>query len=139
MSVAQWSEDPDVRARGLDATAIENRKREDWTDHDALTIAKNRRRSARARMQSIDDGVAFADDEVAVAFVNQHPDGATLEEVGNAFGLTRERVRQIEAVALRKLLEALGPEGVREFVVRRRRHQEREASKSDGETTGGGE
>jgi DNA-directed RNA polymerase sigma subunit (sigma70/sigma32) len=27
----------------------------------------------------------------------------TLEETGNVFGVTRERIRQIEAVALRKL------------------------------------
>jgi RNA polymerase primary sigma factor len=30
-------------------------------------------------------------------------DGLTLEEIGQEYGVTRERIRQIEAVALRKL------------------------------------
>lgn len=36
-------------------------------------------------------------------FVATHPGGALLEEVGDALGITRERVRQIEQAALRKL------------------------------------
>lgn len=43
-----------------------------------------------------------------LAFVDEHPEGATLEAVGAVWGVTRERVRQIEAKALRKL--ALLPE-----------------------------
>jgi hypothetical protein len=47
----------------------------------------------------------------AQAFVDVHPDGATLELVGEVLGITRERVRQIEEVALRKLRR--GSEGRR--------------------------
>lgn len=35
--------------------------------------------------------------------LNDRGDGATLEEIGQLFGLTRERIRQIEAKALRRL------------------------------------
>ena len=44
----------------------------------------------------------WEDDPGAQAFFAQHPGGATLEEVAAALGVTRERVRQIEEVALRK-------------------------------------
>jgi RNA polymerase primary sigma factor len=36
----------------------------------------------------------------------------TLEEVGQKFGLTRERIRQIEATGLRKLRALLGARGI---------------------------
>ena len=36
-------------------------------------------------------------------FVLGASEGKTLEEVGQAFGLTRERIRQVEANVLRKL------------------------------------
>ncbi len=38
-------------------------------------------------------------------------DVSTLEEVGNSIGVTRERVRQIQIEALRKLREILEKEG----------------------------
>lgn len=42
-------------------------------------------------------------DPWAQGWVDAHAHGATLEEVGRALGLTRERVRQVEEVAFRKL------------------------------------
>jgi hypothetical protein len=43
----------------------------------------------------------------AQRIVAENPGGMTLEEVGQHLDLTRERVRQIEAVALQKLRDGL--------------------------------
>lgn len=48
------------------------------------------------------DLLEWEDDPGAQAFLAQHPGGATLEEVAAALGVTRERVRQIEEIAMRK-------------------------------------
>ena len=46
-------------------------------------------------------------------------ESATLEEVGNAIGLTRERVRQIQVEALRRLREILERQGLTgDFLLR---------------------
>lgn len=39
----------------------------------------------------------------ALAFVEEHPDGATLEKVSEGYRVTRERIRQIEYRALTRL------------------------------------
>jgi len=44
------------------------------------------------------------------------PRAHTLEEVGSAFGVTRERIRQIEARTLEKLSQRARPGGLRSFI-----------------------
>jgi hypothetical protein len=60
----------------------------------------------------IDSVTRFADDPEAISFVATHPGGGTLEEVGEMFDLTRERIRQIEERALAKLVDRLRLAGV---------------------------
>jgi hypothetical protein len=52
------------------------------------------------------DVLPWEDDEWAQDFVARHPGGATLAEVGDALGLVRERVRQVEETAMIKLRRA---------------------------------
>lgn len=49
------------------------------------------------------DALEFEDDDWARSFVKRHPDGATLDQVGEVLGMCRERVRQVEEQILRKL------------------------------------
>lgn len=42
--------------------------------------------------------------------VRRNPEGMTLEQIGALMNITRERVRQIEATALRKLIHCTGAE-----------------------------
>ncbi len=65
----------------------------------------------RSTVVHIDRVTRFEKDARCVRFVEEHPDGATFEEVGQELGCTRERVRQLEATALRKLLETLTAAG----------------------------
>lgn len=54
----------------------------------------------------------YEEDFVAQVFVTMYPNGATLESVGAVFGVTRERIRQIEAKAIRKLKHTCDAEGI---------------------------
>lgn len=50
----------------------------------------------------------WEDHEEAQALVRENPGGMTLEDIGKAMGITRERVRQIESQALEKLQKGSG-------------------------------
>lgn len=61
----------------------------------------------------IDNETRYEDDFVCRVFVHMYPKGQTLAMVGEMLSLSRERVRQIEERALRKLranVAALGLE-----------------------------
>jgi hypothetical protein len=61
---------------------------------------------------AIRPSVPYHHDLAAQRFVADHPDGGTLEECGQAFGVTRERVRQIETKALVALRHACRRAGI---------------------------
>jgi DNA-directed RNA polymerase sigma subunit (sigma70/sigma32) len=42
-------------------------------------------------------------DALVVAFIRSHPSGGTLEDIAAVMGVTRERVHQIEEVAMEKV------------------------------------
>ncbi len=54
----------------------------------------------------IDKETRYEDDYVCRVFVSMYPKGQTLAVIGGMLGLSRERVRQIEERALRKLRAA---------------------------------
>lgn len=58
---------------------------------------------ARARGATVHPTMPFAEDQAAQDFVAAHPGGATLEVCGDALGITRERLRQIETKAIKSL------------------------------------
>lgn len=60
------------------------------------------------RYNFIDDGVSSPIENCVLRVAHQHE--YTLEEIGARFGVTRERIRQIEAKALRKMARGFGVE-----------------------------
>lgn len=58
---------------------------------------------ARERTARTNDAVRFEDDRVCRDLVAANPDGMNLAEIGEALGVTRERARQVEAIALQKV------------------------------------
>lgn len=60
-----------------------------------------------AEVEAITDQVAEAvvsmGESCGLDVIEREPDGATLEAVGQAFGVTRERIRQIETKTVRTL------------------------------------
>jgi len=69
----------------------------------------------------------WEDDPRAQYVVAHHPDGITLDEVGLLLGVTRERVRQIEESALRKLKNQHGSREVVAFLLEQSKERESRA------------
>lgn len=61
---------------------------------------------AARRARTLEDALRALPESCALDVAAAHPDGAALETIGEVLGVTRERVRQVEALALRKLTSA---------------------------------
>jgi RNA polymerase primary sigma factor len=71
----------------------------------------------REQMRTILGSLSVREREVLeMRFGLKDGQGRTLEEVGQAFGVTRERIRQIEAKALRKLRHPLRSRQLRDYL-----------------------
>ena len=88
---------PDENAADPEETTMEARMKEEIRR--ALDTLAPRERKILELRYGFDDGVP-----------------KTLEEVGQAYGLTRERIRQIEAKAIRKLRHPSRSDALREFL-----------------------
>lgn len=75
------------------------------------------RQLLKEQMQDILDGLSERERKVLeLRFGLRDGQTRTLEEVGQAFGVTRERIRQIEAKALRKLRHPLRSRKLRDYL-----------------------
>lgn len=77
-------------------------------DDDRNSRSVVRRRTPKLKPYDPWLDLEWEEDAVAQKLTREHVDGMTLEDVGAHMGLTRERVRQIEVQAIRKLSRAEG-------------------------------
>lgn len=73
------------------------------TGHDRRSCSISKSVSPRSKEFNPWHDLEYHEDFVVQDIVKKHPDGMTLEQVGSALGITRERVRQIEVAALHKM------------------------------------
>src|ERR1051326_3227259 len=74
-------------------------------------------RTSRALVQELGRAPASEERVIKMRFGLEDGTERTLEEVGHVFGVTRERIRQIEAKALRKLRHPKSSRQLRTFVT----------------------
>lgn len=80
--------------------------------------AKRRKEYTENHSDNFRDHLTWENDTEARNFVAQHPEGATLKEIGDHFGVSRERVRQIQKDALLRLRRELERMGLTQDDIR---------------------
>ena len=115
LTAAQWAREPEARALGLPRRTVSYRLAQGWGAERAVTTPSGATyEAARERAGAIVDGTTrYADDIAAQLCVAAFPGGMELEEIGEAMGMSRQRVQQIEAQALESLRRRLRLAGVR--------------------------
>lgn len=88
-----------AKLSGVNQNALRQRLNDGWTMERATSEPVRPRRSHRGMHQDM----RFDRDMRALTFAHEHPGGATHEAIAQVLGITRARVQQIEAAALRKL------------------------------------
>ena len=75
------------------------------TQLDAPMYGEPKRKSV-VDVPYVDRDTPFEEDEACQQLIREHPNGMRLEQIGEALRCSRERVRQLEAQAIRKLRRA---------------------------------
>lgn len=108
--------------------------RSNWTGRGRCCRSEgNITQGPRAALAIVTPGARYVDDVGARLFVLHFPDGATLECVALAIGVTKERARQLEALALDHCVAALESAGfdadeIRGALLARAAHLDAEAA-----------
>lgn len=104
LTLREWAERTGIRAALLRKRIVTDR----WDVERALTAPRRNYPMSCKRIRDavVDLDTPYEQDPIAQAIVRRWPDGLPLEAVGALVGWSRERVRQIEESALRKLREA---------------------------------
>ena len=96
------SEYPDIFKKYVDEKGHITDLIELWKEYNDQASVSSRE-SKQRMVENIDAQIAVTQNNLNTAKANSDWGTQTLEEVGKAFNVTRERIRQIEAKALRKL------------------------------------
>lgn len=135
LTLRDWSRVRAVFKLGIGVGTLRQRLAEGWSPERALTTPEAERITrgrcslclketeragshALSRLRCPDcvyvhaHETRYCDDIEAQRFVAEHDEGATLDEIGAFLGISRERARQIEEVARKRLVARLAVAGV---------------------------